>query len=257
MTTPTLYHIKHPLSQKDLPEQTIANFSDQDIADYKAEFEIYQAHQNDAVHAMSTIIEDCRAKLKVIFGDSNECKQVKYFNRNIGMGETTVDMHSSTIPRPHEVSERVKNARKKYCSFIGKGNAPKSSGDDTLQEINNAVAFLMDRGMTLNSDFTISNAISMARASFGQDLNDQLTQDTDEHGWVGLKHKMLLKSGTAFPVSSFCYNPKHLNQLRLQAVDITLDVSKLCESARIIIEEEEFKYEISFADSKTPHLVIC
>tara|TARA_R110000851_G_scaffold196127_5_gene346961 strand:+ start:17 stop:790 length:774 start_codon:yes stop_codon:yes gene_type:complete len=257
MTTPTLYQFKHPLSNKDLPEQTLANFSDQDIADYKAEFEIYQTQQYDAVRVMSTIIDTCRENIKSIFGSSSECKQLKYFERNISSGATLVDSHSNSIARPSEVKDRVENARKKYCNFIGSNNAPKSNGDDTLQEINNAVAFLMDRGMALNSDFTISNAVSMARASFAQDLNDQLVENTDEYGYIGLKHEMLLANGNPFPTSSFCYSPMSLNQLNIKSVDINLDPKTYCEVVQNLIEEGDFKYEISFAKSMTPHLVIC
>ena len=263
----TLYHIKHPLSQKDLPEQTLATFSDQDIADYKAEFEVYKTHQHDAVREMSLIIDECRSNLKSIFGTSNDCKQTKYFERMIRSGETLTDVHAKSYPRPNDVEHHVTEARNKYCAIIGNSNSPKASGDDTLQEINNAVAFLMNKGMSLNSDFTISNAVSMAKASVDQNLNDHLgsashTKDSprspDDEGWVGLNtYNLMLSDGVEFPVSSFRYRACGINKLNLQAIDINLNTDALSDQANSVIVAGEFRYEISFKGSQEPHLVIC
>ena len=258
MTTPTLYHIKHPLSKKDLPEQTLASFSDQDIADYKTEFEVYKTHQHDAVREMSTIIDECRSRMVSIFGTSSDCKQVRYFDRMIRSGDTLTDLHANSYPRPNNVLESVVEARKKYCAFIGVENAPKASGDDTLQEINNAVAFLMERGMTLNSDFTISNAVSMAKTSFTSDLNDALVTNVDSEGYTGMNHNIVMASdGVEFPVSAFCYRANGINQVGIKCVDINMDNEALPDSVKRIIKEGEFRYDISFSSSTLPNLVIC
>lgn len=254
----TLYYIKHPLSQKDLPGQTLASFTDEDIANYKAEFEVYKTHQHDAVREISVVIEACRKNLISIFGTSNDCKQVKYFERMIRSGETLTDVHAKSFPRPNDVEQDVLAARKKYCAILGKGNSPKASGDDTLQEINNAVAFLMDRGMTLNSDFTISNAVSIAKASSDQDLNDHLCESKDKEGWVGLNtYNLMMTDGTEFPVSSFCFRASGVNQFNLKSIDLNLNSDGLSDLATKIIDDGECRYEISFAGSNEPHLVIC
>jgi hypothetical protein len=258
MTTPTLYHIKHPLSQKDLPEQTLATFTDQDIADYKAEFEVYKTHQHDAVREMSIIIDECRSRMVSIFGTSTDCKQVKYFDRMIRSGDTLTDVHANSYPRPNHVHESVVEARKKYCNFIGSDNAPKASGDDTLQEINNAVKFLMDRGMSLNSDFTISNAVSMAKTFVASDINDSILVNTDDDGYTGMNYNMVMANdGAEFPVSSFGYRASGVSQIALKCVDINMVKDDMDRSVRRVIDEGEFRYEVSFSNSCLPHLVIC
>ena len=257
MTSPKLYHIKHPLSNNDLPEQTLATFTDQDVADYKAEFKVYQSAQNDCVRDLNSLIDTCRNDLATIFGSSSECKQVKYFDRMVRSGETVTDVHAMSYARPETVKMRVEEARKKYSAFMGSANTPKVSGDDSLKEINNAVSFLMGKGMTLNSDFTISNAVSMAKASFQQYLNDNLIQSKDADGWSGLTNNIIMSSdGAVFPTSSFAYTGCGVNELNFKAIDINLDTDTLSSSIRKVIEKGTITYDISFSQSQTPTLVI-
>lgn len=258
MTSIKLYHIKHPLSNKDLPDQTLATFTDQDVADYSSEFKVYQQTQNDCVRDLSTIIDDCRDNLKVIFGNSSEGKQLKYFDRMVRSGETVTDTHSNMFPRPEEVRTRVLDARKKYSSFMGKDNAPKANGDDSLKEINNAVAFLMEKGMTLNSDFTVSNAVSVAKSLYWQGFNDNLIESKDVEGWSSLTNNIIMAcDGGVFPTNSFAYSGAGVNELKFRLVDINLDLDSLSSSVKAIIDNNgTFNYTISFLESQTPTLVI-
>jgi len=257
MTTPTLYYIKHPLADKNLPEQTLATFTDNDIAEYKAEFEIYKSAQHDAVRAMSDMIDTCRVSLKSIFGGESDCKQVKYFDRMVRGGETLTDQHAKQYPRPSHVEQRITEAKEKYCNFIGSSNAPKASGDDTLQEINNAVAYLMEKGMALNSDFTISNAVSVAKASAQQDLDDHLIGNADGEGYVAMPFSLMLKEGSPFPTSSFAYKGSGSNTMRTKIVDMNLDEDTLSDSAKRIVNEGTFTYKVTFSHASTPCLEIC
>ena len=254
VTKPTLYYITHPLADRDLPEQTLATFTDEDVAEYKAEYEQYRSIQNDAVREMADHIATCRDYLKVIFGAEYDCKQIKYFDRMSRGGETVTDKHAKQYIHPETSKQEVLTAREKYCNLMGSSNAPKASGEDTLQEINNACTFLMENGYALGSDFTVSNAVSIAKTVVSEKIEEETPFGEPTGSPV---YNLFLNDGTEFPKNSFAYSLLGANQMKLKCVDINFDAELHGEQVSRISSNRSLTFEVSFKESSTPKLIVC
>ena len=175
-----LFYIDHPLiSAPQLSEEVLSTFSEEQLEEYSALYDQYKTAQRKAAQEGHEISRKCRDMMKTLFDDpTNEyasSKQVKYFDRMIRNGETAVDIHSVKYPDPDAVGRLVEKAKKRL------GDIAKSrvtvGGDDTLQEINNAVTFLIDKGLSLNVDFTVSNSVSLATAHVQESLDVSTTNN--------------------------------------------------------------------------------
>jgi len=177
-----LYNIDHALTNlHSFSEEVLATFTDEQVSEYYTLYEEYQTVQRSAASEGMDLARELRKKVVELFQDSKhtypECKQVKYFDRMIRNGETVVDKHASKYPNPSLVKSRVESAKERF------GNLTKSrvtvGGDDTLQEINNAVSYLMDKGMELNLDFTVSNAVSLAQAHASSSVLESVHEEKE------------------------------------------------------------------------------
>tara|TARA_Y100000310_G_scaffold345209_1_gene462690 strand:- start:4770 stop:5522 length:753 start_codon:yes stop_codon:yes gene_type:complete len=248
VNSPKVYYIQHPLADNELPEQTLATFTDEDVAEYTSEYEEYLRVQNEAVRSVRELYDTTREYVVAIFGEDS--KQVRYLDRMVRNGESLVDIHAKKYPHPDYTTDAVSHAKDKYSCFLGQANAPKASGDETLQEINNAVSFLIKKGLELNSDFTISNAVSMARTLAAQEMNDSLP-DNEEYVPAS-NYNLFLKDGSPFPSSQVSLFREGIN-LYFRNDDINWvpdgEVEKLMEKGA--------NYTISFRDSDTPYVVVA
>jgi len=147
------------------------------------------------------------------------------------------------------------NARKKYCAFMSQDNAPKVGGEDTLQEINNAVSFLLKRGLSLNTDFTVSNAVNIAKTIASQDLDDEVVV-AGEKGTALTQRNVLMSSGKPFPTSSFRCIARGGNKLTIKSIDISKDFDDWDEEIQTLINDGA-TYAVSFLESDDPTFTVC
>ena len=173
MKAPKLFYIDHPLTRvHELSDEVCASFTDEQIEEYKGLYDQYLTVQRQAASEGVDLAQQLRTIVDALFQDQttryNVCKQRKYVDRMIRNGETIVDQHAKRYPRPASVTSRIKAARERYGDLADARVTV--GGDDTLQEINNAVAFLLGKGMELNVDFTISNAVGIAEGIVKDDL---------------------------------------------------------------------------------------
>lgn len=255
ITKPTLYYIKHSLADSTLTEQAFASFTDEDLAEYRSEYDEYLTTQHQAVKNMAVLGNECMSYIKAIFGGAYDSKQVRYFERNMRNGENFVDIHARKYTSPDTVDENVREARKKYCSFMGNDNAPKVGGEDTLQEINNAVSFLLKRGLTLNIDFTVSNSVMMAKTIASQDFDDSVVSKADE-GASLTQHNVMMKDGTPFPSKSFAVKAKGGNRFSLTNLEINKEVAEYSNEIQEMLNNGA-TYSISFLASDEPQFTVC
>ena len=255
LTKPTLYYIKHPLSDGTLSEQALASFSEEDVAEYRSEYDEYLTTQHQATKDMNVLCNDAMTYIRLIFGSEYDSKQVRYFERATRNGETFVDKHSHQYPPPDTDESSVHSARQKYCSFMGNDNAPTVGGEDTLQEINTAVSFLLKRGLSLNADFTVSNAVRMAKTLASQDFDDECVS-SNKDGISVANHNMIIKGGTPFPSNSFAVYSKGGNNLGLKLIDINVEYDEMDEGIKKLVDEGA-KYSVSFVASDEPTFEVC
>jgi hypothetical protein len=189
-----LFYIDHPLiSAPQLSEEVLSTFSEEQLEEYSALYDQYKTAQRKAAATGHELSRTCRDLLKTLFCDpANEydiSKQVKYFDRMIRNGQTNVDIHSVKYPDPDKVTRLVAKAKERI------GNIAKSrvtvGGEDTLQEINNAATFLLGKGLVLNVDFTVSNAVSLATAH----VQESLDSETNNGDKVSIANYNVLLNG--------------------------------------------------------------
>ena len=136
-----------------------ASFTDDQITEYKALYDQYITAQRTAASTGVDLANQLTALIDALFQDPMDphetCKQRKYFDRMIRNGETIVDLHSRRYPRPSSVVSRIQDARKRFGDLA---NARVTVGGDETCEINHRHVSHV-RGMELNVDFTVSNAV--------------------------------------------------------------------------------------------------
>ena len=251
MKTPEIYHIQHPLADRDLPQETLSTFMDMDVAEYTSEYEEYRRVQDEAVRASKEIYDTCRESMIALFGDSDG-KQVRYLDRNMRNGESFVDQHARSYLNPGYVKSSVEEAREKYCAFTSTANAPKT-GEDTLQEINNAVVFLMERDLKLGVDFTVSNAVSVARTIASEEFEDQASVSGGVDCGV---HNMILASRRPCPFDKFSVTLNRSGELDFKCEDIHFEWDGVHADDAYTMRGNA-SFTVCFKESATPQLVIC
>lgn len=175
-----LYYIQHPLTEMNaLSDEVCATFTDAQVDEYCALYDEYLVIQRKAASEGLDIANQLRGLVDKLFQDQTKpydiCKQTKYFKRMISSGETIVDVHSRRYPKPALVRHRVAEARERFPITQ---NQTSAHSQETLQEINNAVAFLLGKGMELNRDFTVSNALGVAKTVAETELAQQVLNKT-------------------------------------------------------------------------------
>lgn len=250
MKTPNIYHIQHPLADKTLPQETLSTFTDKDIAEYTSEYEEYRRVQDEAVRASKEIYNTCREQTIALFGDGDG-KQVRYLDRNMRSGESFVDKHASSYLNPSYVKSSVEEARKKYCAFTSAANAPKI-GEDTLQEINNAVVFLMERGLNLGVDFTVSNAVSVGKTIASEEFEDSASISGGVECGI---HNMMLASRSPFPFDKFSMELEASGELSFKCEDINFEWGSVDQEDHIV--RGNCSFTVCFKESAIPQIVVC
>ena len=232
----TLYHIQSPLASfYSIKKSILATFSDQQLDHYKAEYARYLTAQRAAVADGSVKCDQLRELVRELFGGRNS-KQYKYFERMVKNGELVVDKHSQLYAHPDKVAKAVKEAREEYSSAHST-RITLGADDSTLEEMNNAVAFLLNNGYVLNTDFTVANAVTIAQRHVRQNID---TSDEWNHMEYTLRNSMQeSESFQSFKVKrgSSYYGKFEFMVEGHPAINV-------------------HKYEVSFAKSSTPTIVI-
>ena len=244
---PDIYYIQHPLADGDASDQLLASYSDEDIAEYRSEYEEYRRVQSEAVTTVNELMQQTREYFKALFGD--DTKQMKYLDRSVRNNEMFTDQHARMYPRPERQEERILEARKKYCSFLSDENAPKIGGEDTLQEINNAVTFLLDKGLVLNTDFTVSNAVALAVSVASETLDDALSGSDSV---PATHHNIALKGVTTFPRDKYSMYEQS-SYIRLRCDELEYDP----EDDMKQMVDSYLTYSVSFKESSDPQFLLC
>lgn len=252
MKTPDIYYIKHPLSDSTLPQEVLSTFTDADVAEYTSEYEEYRRIQDEAVRASKKIYDTCREHVVALFGDGDG-KQVRYLDRNMRNGESFVDQHAKSYLMPDYVKSLVEEARRKYCAFTSAANAPKTGGEDTLQEINNAVVFLVEEGLMVGFDFTVSNAVAVARTIVSEKFEDQASK-TDGVDCGSLN--MILATDRPFPFDKFSVTLKRSGDLDFKCEDIHFEWERVHGNDALTMRGNP-SFTVCFKESATPQFVIC
>ena len=162
------------LNASEMSMEALAVISDSDVDAYEEEHAIYLAKQKDAVSLVHSLYKSAESNISLIFGEySNEHK---YLARAINKGGALTDSHSKGIPSPRIIRDKVNNARKKVD--VSKLHTVTSSvNDNGLLAINNALEYLINSGLKLNQDFTLTNAIAVAKSHKGTNVMAQVLAD--------------------------------------------------------------------------------
>ena len=162
------------LNASEMSMEALAVISDSDLDMYEEEHAIYLSKQKEAVTLVHSLYKSAEANISSIFGEySNEHK---YLTRAIGKGGALTDIHSGAIPNPRSIRQKVTNAREQVD--ISKLHTITSSVDDNgLISINNALEYLINNGLKLNQDFTLTNAVAVAKSHRGTNVMGQVLND--------------------------------------------------------------------------------
>ena len=214
---PEMYHIEHYLKDANtLPKEALAIVSDQDLVGYENEFAVYQKQQQQVVQEISTMSTETKERVEVIFGRTS--KQYKYIERAIYNGEALADQHNELFPKPHRVREFVETAKLR-CPNLGKQQSGSSRSEDSIEEMNSAVTYLINEGLSLNSEFTIGNAVEVAKARRSSQFHHSMIAEVGEQ-WLDNKRVDNLSNNVTNLEESKCedtdctghrYNPKDNN----------------------------------------------
>lgn len=246
---PKLYYIDHHLTRiSELSDEVCASFTDEQIEEYKALFDQYITVQRQAAADGVILAEQLRELVDAMFQDPTvsaveRSKQRKYFDRMIRNGETVVDKHAKRYPRPDVVVNRINRARKRYGDL--EDVRVSVGGDDTLQEINNAVTFLMSKGMELNTDFTVSNAVGIAKGIAEDTLQDSVSEEP-----TSLDGYALMVGGEKQDISNYglCATTGTYKDDNMTLVPVSFEAGEL-----IVLDNT---MEICFQDSATPTIKV-
>jgi hypothetical protein len=232
----TLYHIQSPLASfPAIKKSILATFSDQQLEHYREEYDRYLTAQRAAVADGSVKCDELRKLVRELFGGTNS-KQYKYFERMIKNGELVIDKHSQLYSRPEKVTKAVQEAREEYSSAHST-RITMGADDSTLEEMNNAVAFLLNNGYVLNTDFTVANAVTVAQRHVRQNID---TSDEWNHMEYTLRNSMQKSEafqGFKVKRASSYYGEYEFMVEGHPAINV-------------------HKYNVSFAKSSTPTVVI-
>jgi dsDNA-binding SOS-regulon protein len=169
-----LYTPQHYLlNADDMSIEALAVVSDSDMDEYEEEHAIYLAKQKDSVSTVHTLYKESEKNLAVIFGEySNEHK---YLKRAIHKGGALTDIHSKQIPLPSSIRSKVEDARNKVD--VSSLHTSSTVSDNGLLEINHALEYLVNNGLKLNKDFTLTNAVAVAKSHKGTQVMARVVLD--------------------------------------------------------------------------------
>lgn len=159
MTDFNLQEIDHLLKDfKLLPKEALAAISDDDLEEYEKQFEIYRVKTTEDRTLRDAVALEVRTKVAELFGSTSN--QTRYFERNLNNQEDIVSKHSNKFTSPERISEQVHEARAKYS--IASDASGAGVNENTMEEIDDSIKYLLGKGMEFGKDFAAHNAVDIA-----------------------------------------------------------------------------------------------
>lgn len=140
--------------------ELLSEFTDNDVQRYANEHAIIKQHQSEDVKKAQLVISDVLEGLNYLFGE--EAKQVKYITRAFAKGETNVDIHYAKFSSPSVVGQKIDDSKAKCGVQTTKVGLSETNVDD----LNDAIAYLTEKGFVFGRDFTAHNALDMTKALY-------------------------------------------------------------------------------------------
>jgi len=211
-----LYTPQHYLlNANEMSIEALAVVSNSDLDEYEEEHAIYLAKQKDSVSTVHALYKQADSNIQTMFGEySNEHK---YLTRAISKGNALTDIHSKEIPSPNTIRSKVEDARNKVD--ISSLHTSSTVSDNGLLEINHALEYLVTNGLKLNKDFTLTNAVAVAKSHKGTQvmgrvvLNDWEMNIEKEEGLVFDKEKC---SDESCSINYDVYSDSDTSDLRMK-----------------------------------------
>jgi len=157
-----LYKPKSKLALCDsLSDELLSDFTDNDIADWEREYDQKLVlKRSDDIGTTQTVIADAQSALTFLFGEDS--KQLKYINRALQKGETVSDVHYNKFINPKDAKAQIESAKIK----CGTHSASVGLNQTNVDDLNEAIDFLIGKGYIFGRDFNAHNAIAVAKASY-------------------------------------------------------------------------------------------
>ena len=190
--------------------EILSEFSTHDVSTYELEYSTLTRHKQEDTTKAQHVIKEVQAGLDFLFG--KDSKQAKYITRAFIKGETICDVHYAKFSEPHNLSELLEGAKLR-C-----GNQATKVGlsETNVDELNNAIEYLTEKGFAFGRDFNAHNAVDMAKAQYlEQCLMDadsiSLSENIEDCGECDTKYEkesINIQSGS---LACRCYEDKSLD----------------------------------------------
>tara|TARA_R110000824_G_scaffold138432_1_gene303085 strand:+ start:14 stop:703 length:690 start_codon:yes stop_codon:yes gene_type:complete len=190
--------------------ELLSEFTDNDVQKYANEHTTIKKHQVDDVQKAQLVISDVLEGLNYLYGE--DAKQVKYITRSFAKGETNVDTHYAKFSPPNVVGNKIDDAKAKCGVQTTKVGLSETNVDD----LNDAITYLTERGFVFGRDFTAHNALDMAKAQYLENCQadkkwvevKNSTPNCDECDTAYVSDNVDLQR---FTISCRCYEDKGLD----------------------------------------------
>ena len=217
-----------------MPVEALAQITDEALADYQEDFEAFAEDQKEDVQKGSEIAQRVMTDIKTLFGTYS--KQHKYLERNIRGHEDVVTAHGRKYPQPHDIQRKVEQARKCFDVTTLHASSISSGVDEiTMEQQNEAIAYLLGNDFSFGSDFTAYNAHEIAMShgfekvvsiSDNKDIHFELREGVDKCGECETKSitfsaRQYIDNGV---VSCECGCEDYKGKLTLNGTDIKIMV---------------------------------
>jgi len=130
----------------------------------------------------------------------------------------------------------VKEARTKYQE--AQSTRITIGDDSTLSEINNAVAFLLDKGYVLNTDFTVANSVAVAKTYVREEI-----QSIDDGEWKSFAYNLTNKGETSSSFSTRATSGYYRKGCFFRTASHQSGI-------------ECYKFTVSFQDGPIPNIIV-
>ena len=220
-----------------LPEEALAGITDEDLATYEEEHDKFSADLQDDFAVKQQLHTEVRQAIKQLFGSNS--KQVKYFDRNMDGAEDILSSHAQRYVGPETISNHVLKAREKHS--LAESKISESSVDDfTMNQLDDAMEYLLSHGYKFGVDFAAHNAVDFA-SSVSRDtmLNWVNENSDDEEGSLiegYLPPEFLLDSGDACSEFTLDNTEWYASELR---------------RGKIRVMDERYNFVVKFKDGKS------
>ena len=161
-------HLFKPKSKLAFAEQMsselLSDITDREVQEYISQYADMESKKTSDIGMAQEEITNVRTSLNFLFGEDS--KEVKYIDKALMKGNTTVDIHYGTVTTPNRVIELIEQAKTK----VGTNTVSKGLGETDMNKLNDSIKHLTENGYVFGRDFTTHNAIDIAQASYFENV---------------------------------------------------------------------------------------